>query len=207
VAEKLTSGAPPGRRQEHKQRTQQALQQAALELFATHGFDITTTDEIAEQAGVSPRTFFRYFPTKDSVLFAGEPGWIQSLTEQFLQQPPTLSDLDALRATLVDFAPKLAAKRRSFLLYERAVASSATLQGRVQERVQQDISAVAAAVAERRGRPAADEGCALLAAVALLTYRRALTRWIDGPANGNLGKVITDEFELLVSQLTSAASR
>ena len=93
-------------------RTQRALQQAALELFAKHGFDTTTTDEIAEQAGVSPRTFFRYFPTKESVLFVGEYGWFQSLTKQFLDQPDALSDVDALRETLLGFAPKLATGRR-----------------------------------------------------------------------------------------------
>jgi AcrR family transcriptional regulator len=209
VAENLTSAAPsgpPGRRQEHKTRTQRALQQAALELFAKHGFDTTTTEEIAEQAGVSPRTFFRYFPTKESVLFVGEYGWFQSLTKQFLEQPDALGDVDALQETLLTFAPKLAAGRRSFVLYDRAVASSPTLRGRVQERLQEDITTVAGAIAERRGLPGADESCALLAAVVLVTYRRALTRWLEGPANGNLRKVIADEFELLHEQLAPATS-
>jgi AcrR family transcriptional regulator len=206
VAENLTSEAPPGRRQEHKSRTQQALQQAALELFAKHGFDTTTTDEIAEQAGVSPRTFFRYFPTKESILFVGEHGWIQSLTTQFLDQPASLTDLEALRETLLDFASKQAAGRRSLVLYERAVASSPTLRGRVQERVQADSATVATAVAERRGQPAADEGCALLAAVVLMTYRRALTRWLQGPANGNLRRVVADEFALLVAQVAPSTA-
>jgi AcrR family transcriptional regulator len=187
-------------------RTQRALQQAALELFAKHGFDTTTTDEIAEQAGVSPRTFFRYFPTKESVVFVGGYGWIQSLTKQFLDEPAALSDLEALRETLVANAPKLASGRRSFVLYERAVASSPTLRGRVQERLQEDITAVAAAVAERRGLPAADESGALLAAVVLVTYRRALTRWIEGPANGNLARVIADEFDLVVAQFAPAST-
>jgi AcrR family transcriptional regulator len=207
VAENLTSAGPPGRRQEHKQRTEHALQQAALELFAEHGFESTTTDEIAEQAGVSPRTFFRYFPTKESVLLVGRYGWIQSLTQQFLEQPAALSDLDALRATLVANAAKLAPGRRSFVLYERAVASSPTLRGRVQERLEEDITAVAAAVAERRGQPAADEGGALLGAVVLVTYRRALTRWLEGPANGNLRKVIADEFDLLIEKVAPTTNR
>lgn len=190
----------------HKLRTQSALQQAALELFAKHGFDTTTTDEIAEQAGVSSRTFFRYFPTKESVLFVGEYGWIQSLTAQFLGQPAALTDLEALRETLLDFAPEQASRRRSLVLYERAVASSPTLRGRVQEHLQDDITTVAAAVAERRGQPAADESCALLAAVVLVTFRRALTRWLEGPVNGNLRRVVADEFTLLVAQLVPSTT-
>ena len=97
MAEKLTSTTPPGRRQAHKMRTQRALQRAALELFAKNGYDTTTTDEVAERAGVSPRTFFRYFPTKESVLFVGEYGWFQSLSKHFLEQPDALGDIEAAK--------------------------------------------------------------------------------------------------------------
>ena len=187
-------------------RTKRALQQAALELFAKHGYDTTTTDEIAEQAGVSPRTFFRYFPTKESVLFVGEYGWFQSLTKHFLAEPDSLSDVEALRETLVAVAPKLAAGRRSFVLYERAIATSPMLRGTVQDNLHEDTRTLAAAIAERRGLPEADEGCALLAAVVLATYRRALTRWLGAPANANLRKVIADEFDLLFQQVTPARS-
>ena len=204
MAEKLTSTAPPGRRQAHKMRTQRALQRAALELFAKNGYDTTTTDEVAERAGVSPRTFFRYFPTKESVLFVGEYGWFQSLSKHFLEQPDALGDIEALRATLVSFAPGLAAGRRSFVLYERAVASSPTLRGRVHDNLQEDIAQLAEAVAARRGLAEADESCLLLAAVVLATYRRALTRWMAGPAKADLTELIAGEFELLLDQFIPA---
>lgn len=204
MAEENPPAEPPGRRREHKMRTQRALQQAALELFAKHGYDDTTTEEIAEQAGVSPRTFFRYFPTKESVLFVGEYGLLQSMTKQFLDQPDSLSDLEALRDTFLSVAPRFATGRRSFLLYERAIASSVTLRGRVQEHIQQDVQTLATAVAQRRCLDEPDEGCGLLAAIMLVTYRRALTRWREGPANGNLSKVIANEFDLLTGLLTPA---
>jgi hypothetical protein len=111
-----------------------------------------------------------------------------------------------LRETLLDFASKQATGRRSLVLYDRAVASSPTLRGRVQERVQADITTVATAVAERRGQPAADESCALLAAVVLVTCRRALTRWLQGPANGNLRRVLADEFALRVAHVAPSTA-
>jgi AcrR family transcriptional regulator len=203
VAEEATA-TPPSRRQEHKARTASALQQAALALFAENGYDETTTDEIAERAGVSPRTFFRYFPTKDAVLFAGSYGWYQTFTEHFLAQPAKLSDVEAAHRTLVELAPELARRRKSLGLYERAVASSATLRGGVQDHVQEDIATLAEAISQRRGLDEPDESCRLLAAVVLVTYRRAVLRWLAGPASQNPRDVIDDELTLLIGQFNGA---
>ncbi|MFC0114944.1 TetR/AcrR family transcriptional regulator [Kibdelosporangium aridum] len=59
-----------GRRERKKQRTRQALIEAAVELFEAKGFQDTTVAEIAEAADVSTRTFFLHFPTKEDVLLA-----------------------------------------------------------------------------------------------------------------------------------------
>jgi len=198
LAKTRTTAAPvPSRRQAHKTRTQRTLQQAALELFAKQGYDATTTEEIAERAGVSPRTFFRYFVTKESVLFVGEYGWFQEFTAEFLNQPRSLSDLDAMSATLVGLAHGLVLRRRSLLLYERAVASSPTLRGGVQDHQQEDIAKMAEAIATRRGMTQPDDECLLLAAVSLVTYRRALTKWLTGPAKVDPKQVIAAHFALL----------
>ena len=74
-------------RDEHADRTRNALLEAALNLFSANGYDETTTDQIAESAGVSPRTFFRYFPTKESVLFFGEYDFIDAVSGVYLAQP------------------------------------------------------------------------------------------------------------------------
>jgi AcrR family transcriptional regulator len=187
-------------------RTERTLQQAALDLFAKQGYDDTTTEEIAERAGVSPRTFFRYFPTKESVLFVGQYGWFQSLTKQFLAQPASLNDFEALRETLLAVAPSFASARRSFVLYERAIASSGTLRGRVHDNLHDDITTIANAIATRRGLSEADEGCALLAAVVLATHRRALTRWVAGSASVDPADVLAEEFDLLLAQFAPVSS-
>jgi AcrR family transcriptional regulator len=192
-----TSAAPPSRRQAHKMRTERLLQQAALELFAKQGYDDTPTDAIAERAGVSPRTFFRYFATKESVLFVGEYDWFQSFTAEYAKQPLELSDVDAMLKTLLKLTPDHVKRRRALVLYEKAVASSPTLRGGVHDRQQHDIGTVAEAVAKRRGMSKPDESCFLLGAVFLLTYRRALTAWLGGPATADLTAIITGNFELL----------
>src|SRR5215510_642501 len=95
----------PSRREKHKSRTRQALREAALELFAAQGFDTTTTEEIAEKAGVSVRTFFRYFPTKELVLFFGRYDFVQTFIAGLVSQPRSNRDLDAMRAAFVESAP------------------------------------------------------------------------------------------------------
>lgn len=59
-----------GRREDNKRRTRQALIETGLALFRDHGFEETRVQDIVERVGVSPATFFNYFPTKDAILEA-----------------------------------------------------------------------------------------------------------------------------------------
>jgi AcrR family transcriptional regulator len=203
VAPTKATTRAPSLRDKHKNQTARALRAAALKLFATQGYDATTTEEIAEKAGVSARTFFRYFPTKESLMFSGEHDWIQSYAEELPRQPASLSDLDALCAIITDNTPRLVRRRQSLLLFVRSVASSRTLRGLEHDHQEENTRVLAEAIAARRGRRTPDEGCTLLAAVGLLAYRRALDIWLAGPASADLAKVITREFKLLSEQVKS----
>jgi AcrR family transcriptional regulator len=177
------------------------LREAALRLFAKQGYDTTTIEEIAERAGVSTRTFFRYFPTKEDVLYHGERDWVQTVLDAYPKKPATLNDLDAMRVTFEDLAPELGKSRRSLALYQRAVDSSPTLRGSEQDHQHESTAVLAQAIATRRGQSTPDEGCSLLAAIAMLTYRRALDIWLNGSGAATLATVITKEFKLLAEQL------
>ena len=61
--------AATGRREQHRRQTFESLQESGLSLFAEQGFEETTVEQIAERAGVSLRTFFRYFSCKEALLF------------------------------------------------------------------------------------------------------------------------------------------
>ena len=187
----------PSLRDEHKKRTRHALRGAALKLFAAQGYDDTTTEEIAEKAGVSARTFFRYFPTKESVLFFGAANWVESFERVYGEQPDSLSDIDAVCASLIEIAPRIARGRASLRLYARAVASSPTLRGRAHDLSQGYVENVARSIAARRRLARVDEATTLLAATCILTYRRAIDLWLAGPASTRLEDAIAREFELL----------
>jgi AcrR family transcriptional regulator len=178
-------------------RTRQALLDAALRLFADQGYDETTTEEIAEAARVSPRTFFRYFPTKESVLLLGEYDFTRSFTGQFLAQPGGTADLTAARDSCVLLAPGLTRLRERIRRYLTAVESSATLRGREVSSHREGTSSVARAVAGRRGLAAPDDECTLFAEVVMLVIQRVLSRWALRGEGTDLGQAFVTEFDRL----------
>src|ERR1700757_5218112 len=87
----------PHRQERRKRRTRQAIQKAALELFAERGYRETTISDIAERAEVAPRTVTVHFPAKEELLLDTEPFTFESLSERLSARQPRESALEALR--------------------------------------------------------------------------------------------------------------
>src|SRR6266852_7577830 len=85
------------RQERRKRRTRQAIQAAALELFAERGYRETTITDIAARADVAPRTVTVHFPAKEELLFAAEPFTLDSLTKRLSARQPHEPALEALR--------------------------------------------------------------------------------------------------------------
>jgi AcrR family transcriptional regulator len=94
--------AIPGLRERKKLRTRAMLIDAAVQLCEKQGFDKTTVDQIAAVADVSPRTFSRYFSTKDAVILALIDDMVDAIAVQLERQPPGLGELEALLAAHID---------------------------------------------------------------------------------------------------------
>jgi AcrR family transcriptional regulator len=86
-----------GLRERKKQRTRQQIIEAAMGLFAEHGYHATTIADIAEAADVAPRTFFSYFPSKEAVVFHNVDRDMGSLAEVLRNRLPGENVFDALR--------------------------------------------------------------------------------------------------------------
>jgi AcrR family transcriptional regulator len=179
----------------HKRRTRKVLREAAMELFLAQGYDSTTTEEIAAKAGVSVRTFFRYFETKDEVLFQGQQLWSDSLAEIFWQQPESLSTMEAMCATLVSLASGL--DREAVIRYEKVVETSMTLRGRSSVRQSENVQRLADALAQQQGLEQPDATCRLVGAVCVLLYRLALEDWRAGGRKAQLEDLIVEKFGIL----------
>jgi AcrR family transcriptional regulator len=94
-----------GLRERKKQRTREQIVDAAMGLFAVHGYHATTIADIAEAAEVSPRTFFSYFPSKEAVVFHDADQNLDGLASALRDRLPGESAFDALRRwidTIID---------------------------------------------------------------------------------------------------------
>src|ERR1700704_5078728 len=89
-----------GLRELKKARTRATLHDVAMDLFARSGFDQTTVEEIAEACEVSPRTFFRYYATKEELLFVDSQQRCAALLEIVAAQPLDDAPLDVLHRSL-----------------------------------------------------------------------------------------------------------
>lgn len=179
---------PQGRRERRKTDTRRALEDAALRRFAQDGYDETSVDSIAADAGVSPRTFFRYFATKDEVLDMG-----RSVREQEVRAAVGVAEgagLDLVRAAVLVLAGGFAADRDRVALRERAAARSVLVRGRVLDALVSWERTLASALAERGERDAE-----VLAAVGIAVFRAAVTAWLR--TGGDLTDHVADGFAAL----------
>jgi AcrR family transcriptional regulator len=94
-------------RERKKTRLRVEMTRAAVELFKRQGFDATTVEQIAAKVDTSPRTFFRYFGTKEDVLFGDTPDRLRSLRQRLdtagADDPPIAVLKDALREQIENF--------------------------------------------------------------------------------------------------------
>jgi len=114
-------------RERKKRETREAIAETALELFIQRGFDGTTVDEIAEAAAVSRRTVFRYFETKEALLFASQELRLAHFRELLSRREWGESALACVRRACLDMAALYVEERETILALHRIVESSSTL--------------------------------------------------------------------------------
>jgi len=114
----------PNLRDRKKDATRRAIEDAAWELFEEKGYAHTTVSEIAERADVAPRTFFRYFPNKEAVLFPEMDNVLAELRASFLARPadePVLVSLaEAMNTLSAEITEDRRRQKERFLLLKDA---------------------------------------------------------------------------------------
>ena len=168
------------------------LQLAALELYGEHGYDQTTVAEIAKRAGLTERTFFRYFVDKREVLFYGAGMLQELLVKGTAAAPRELPPLDAV-GTALEAVTVMFEENRDFSLRRQAVIDA---NPDLQERELIKLARLSAAVADAlRERGVADPAASLAAEAGIAVFKVAFNRWIshDGDREGaTLVRLIRD---------------
>lgn len=189
-----------GRRETKKRATFDALLTTAIELFDQKGYDNVSVDEIALAAGVSRRTFFRYFDSKDEVVFYNSLERLavfrteisklqanQSLSERFIH--------------LVNHVSHVYMGNRDELLRQRRIIDGASTLGALElaNVAEWESVAIKAFVVDDTGESSFI--AQVYAAVALAAFRVALRRWYENDATQDLDELTDQITELLVGGL------
>ncbi len=149
-------------RERKKAKTRAGIQRQALRLFGERGYEATTVAQIAEAAEVSESTFFRYFPTKEDVVFWDELDPL--VFETFREQPPELGPIRALRESIRDVLARTSVAQRADLRERLALLLLVPpLRAMLLDGLRGPMRLLAEAVAEREGRSPDDPAVRALA--------------------------------------------
>jgi AcrR family transcriptional regulator len=201
--------APPlGLRERKKQQTREALSSLALRLFDERGFDEVTVDDIVSAADVSPRTFYRYFPSKEDLVLGDVGPAIEAMAAALRERPVDEPVIESIRRVVLDLAADyehdLDDKRQRAALIEATPA----LRHRWIERQAAIEEALAPVVAARLGiDDHTDVRPRLIAACAVAAIRVASDVWLANGATGSLIDSVDHALSLLTASLGAATPR
>jgi AcrR family transcriptional regulator len=193
--------ASPNLHEQRRQSTHEALRRAALASFASKGFANVTVAELAREAGVTERTFFRHFPTKEAVLFQDFETQVEWLSEALAERPASESVFDAVLASVASFPHDLevvrqAATARNELISADRIASHLRV-------VQSSFAGVITDFIKNRYSDTSDidlvaevSGATLAAALVV-----AVENWGRKGCTGDLGEITATAMNLVRSGL------
>jgi AcrR family transcriptional regulator len=171
-----TDEPPASRRDRRKDRTRRMIQAEALRLFANKGFAATTIEEIAAAADVAPRTFFRYFPAKEEVVFWAD--YQPTLADFVATRPGDEPAVQALCHGIVDGLADFYDQDRERLLERIKLAfRTPVLHPRLRQQQADWAAAMTALLAARLGARSDDLGVRAIAAVIAAVLFVAIEEW------------------------------
>jgi len=179
--------APLSLRQRHADRTRTSIIAAALELFDERGFAAATVDEIAARADIAPRTFFRYFPTKDAVLYHDTDQIVSSIRDLLLARPVDEPPHRSLLIACLELGDELAADTtRMRLLHRLSLEDPSVIDYQRLVLLQQFEHVVVEALAARRHLDNDDLELRATTAALLSSLAIAFRSWINSGAHGSI---------------------
>jgi AcrR family transcriptional regulator len=177
------------------------LQQAALELYAERGFETTAVADIAERAGLTERTFFRYFSDKREVLFSGSEALVELFERAVADAPAELGPMDAVAEALLASAAFFEGRVEQSRRRQAVIDANPSLR----ERELIKLALLAATVADAlRGRGVGDPAALLAAEAGIAVFKVAFGLWVDASEDRELGAVMREALDQLRAEVGAA---
>ena len=181
--------APPSLKVRKQQAVRAALSAAAEKLFLAHGFEKITVEQIAQAAGVSRRTFFRYYESKEDVMVERSDRLGEQLLAELAARPHDEPPLLAIRNALVPAVQAGLAERDLVRYTIRLLRETSTLRRAMMERRNRLEERIAALMARRLGAGRNDNTPMLLAFVTRALHDTAFNAWYDHETDDVAGLV------------------
>jgi AcrR family transcriptional regulator len=176
------------------------LEEAALALYLERGFDNTTVAEIAQRAGLTERTFFRYFADKREVLFWGSGMLRELLSKAAIEAPASATPMGAVTAALDAAGAMLQERGQRAKQRQKVIMANPELQ----ERELLKMASLASTLGEAlRQRGVGDPVATLTAETGIAVLRVAFARWVEKPTNYHLPELIRESLEQLQAITTT----
>lgn len=201
----------PGKREAQRLQTKERLQQSALDLFRKDGFGPTTVTQIAEAAGVTERTFFRYFPSKEAVLFQDYESRLEWFRAALAVRPDDESIVDSVLVATQSFPDdreilhQVAALRSGVLSPETIEAHLRLVQGAFARELEGAIRTKQEHLRDRDGTAVSDERIELVSVVLGNALAGALLGVLDvwtrrgGGSEEDMTPLSAEAFEILAA--------
>jgi AcrR family transcriptional regulator len=197
-----------GLRERKKARTHQQLVDAALDLFDRKGFEHTTVEEIAAACEVSPRTFFRYFGSKEDVLLDDADERMARVLGLIESRPVGEAPLRSVRAACEAIVADYEHDPDRLLLRARIIRNTPSLRVHGPDHQLDKEAAFVQALARRdtaAGRPPRLFELRLAVGVAGATFRAALDTWLAQGGDGDLLTLVAEAFDQLAEGLADVS--
>lgn len=191
---------PTGVRERKRRETLRRITDAGVRLFIEKGFDGTTVDEVAAAAGISRRTFFHYFESKDDILLSLQSDIGELFAAQVRRAPPANTPFAVVRDAALNVCASF--PHDDMLALDRLMRGSASVQARKQASYRQQEEALFSALRERWPEPERETRLRVVAMVAVGATRLASETFSRENGARPFDGVLRDAFNAMAAEFT-----
>lgn len=188
-----------GLREKKRRETLQRIAETGLKLFVANGYEETTLDAIAEAAGISRRTIFYYFKSKEEILLAYQSGSIEIIRNAVLQESTDQAPLDVVMNALLKLASHY--KSDDMIVIDRLLRSTEQLRASKQAKYVQQEQAVFEALCQLWPQAKRRNALRIVAMISMGALRLAIDAWVQSGGKQSPEKQLRDVFAELKSEI------